>query len=105
MRPSQLFDVRGDVHGLDHRQVASAMPFQPGAQAAHGGGVGAPGVGVADGDDEELEEAVRDLGAGAGDHGGHGQFPDPRDDDKGRLPVGEDHGSLRIEIIHAAATG
>ena len=102
MGPAQLLDVGGDVHGLDHGQVPGAVALEPGAEGADRGGVGAPGVGVADGDEEELEEAGGELGPGRGDHGRHRHLPcrdgDRRalDPDEAALPF---HALPRITLL------
>ena len=66
---AELLDVGGDVHRLDVGQ-GQAVPLAPGEEIAGGTGVGSPGVAVADGGGEELDEAFGGLVAGVGDDGG-----------------------------------
>ena len=77
------------MHGLDDGEVPGAVSFEPGAQAPDRRGVGAPGVRVADGDEEELDEPGGDLGPARGDHGRQGHVLHARDDDRRALDPDE----------------
>lgn len=56
--PAHLLDVGRDMDRADGRDRGEAVRFQPGAELAHGLGVGPPGVGVPDLRREEFQEAV-----------------------------------------------
>ena len=62
-------DVGGDVHRLDAGE-RQAVPLAPGEEIADGSGVCLPGVGVADGGGQELDEPLACLLPGVGDDGG-----------------------------------
>ena len=72
------------MQGLDGREGGDPPPLAPAQEVAHGAGIGAPGVRVADGGGEELQEAH--LGALSA-----------RGDDRwqaGRLRQGDEPGHL-----------
>jgi hypothetical protein len=71
------------VHRLDVAE-GQAVLFRPGEEIADGSGVSLPGVGVADGGGEELDEAFASLFPGVGDDGREDR-PDGRCRD-GSLP-------------------
>ena len=63
-----LFDVGGDVEGLNGRKFASPVMVAPSEETDAGSQIRSARIGVADAACEELEESARGIAAGADDH-------------------------------------
>ena len=66
MRLPQLLDIGGHMHRLDVSELVKAASLAPAEKIGNRPDVGCPGVAVADGGGEELDEAAGGVLAGGG---------------------------------------